>query len=409
MHPFSPDVKRCPYPYYDKWRDESPVLWNADLGAWLVLGHKEASLVLDSDELFSSTNSVFSPEAEDVEAFPSIINIDEPRHKRLRNIAAKAFTPRSLDRDWAPRIRKIVDEQLAGIDPDTFYIIRDLAIPLPVRMIAEVIGVESEKYEWFKSASDEVAIGIGLPIEERAERAADFFTALMQLEGYFLEQADARRAAPRDDLLTRLVEAEVDGERLTDVELQAFLILLLIAGNETTTNAIGAALRLLADDPLMMRRIRDDRSLVRNLIEESLRYEAPIQGFYRKARQDVELAGQQIKVGDPLLVLYGAANRDPEYVECPADFNLDGARRDHLAFGKGVHYCLGANLARIEVEIAVNAVLDKFDTLTPLIKREEDVEYRPTPFFRGLSEYPCAFTLPARERHTEFASAYRFN
>lgn len=390
MHPFSTEVKKCPYPHYDRWRDESPVLWNDEMGAWLVTGYKEAVFVLDNHEIFSSTNSVLSPQAEDVQTFPSIINIDEPRHKKLRALAAKAFTPKSLSRDWAPRITRIVEEQLDGIDRDAFNVVGDLAFPLPVRMIAEVIGVESEKFAQFKHWSDELAKGIG-GLLRTPEEDMDFQTAIMGLNMYFMEQMQLRREQPRDDLLTRLVEAEVDGEKLTPIELLAFLVLLLVAGNETTTNLIGTAIRQLAEDPAMMRRIHDDRSLVWNLMEESLRYEAPIQGFYRKARQDIELAGAPIKNGDPLCVLYAAGNWDPKEFDCPAKFNLDAARRDHLAFGKGVHYCLGASLARLEAEIAINAVLDRFDTLIPT--PGHDVEWRPTPFFRGMHEYPVSYTL----------------
>jgi cytochrome P450 len=392
-HPFSMEVKQCPYPHYDRWRDEGPVTWNEEMGAWLALGYKEAVFVLDNHLVFSSTNSVFAPEAEDVVGFPSMINIDEPRHRKLRALAAKAFTPKSIDRDWAPRIKRIVDEQLDGAAPDTFNVIGDLAYPLPVRMIAEIIGVESDKFPQFKSWSDEIAKRIGMPRGERGPPDADEGPGgpAISLGLYFFQQVALRVQEPRDDLLTRLLQAEVDGERLNPWELQAFLILLLVAGNETTTNLIGTAIRALAEDAALMERVRADRGLVWNLIEESLRYDAPIQGFYRKARQDIELAGQQIKAGDPLCVLYGAGNRDPKEFECPAEFRVDAARRDHLAFGKGIHYCLGANLARIEAEIAINAVLDRFETVTP--KPGYEPQWRRTPFFRGMVEYECDYTL----------------
>jgi cytochrome P450 family 109 len=392
MHPFSAEVKECPYPHYDRWREEGPVVWNKEMGAWLVLGYKEAVFVLENHDIFSSTNSVFSPIAEDVQSFPSIINIDEPRHKKLRALAAKAFTPKSLSRDWAPRIERIVSEQLDSVAPDTFNVIGDLAYPLPVRMIAEVIGVESENFAQFKHWSDELAKGIGGVLRTPAEDI-EFQKALIGLNMYFMQQMGLRRAEPRDDLFTHILEADVDGERLTPIEMVAFLVLLLVAGNETTTNLIGTAIRQLAEDPEMMKLVRADRSLVWNLMEESLRYEAPIQGFYRKARKDIEVAGQQIKAGDALCVMFAAGNRDPKEFECPSEFNLDKARRDHLAFGKGVHYCLGASLARLETEIAINAVLDRFETLTPLADYE--VTWRNTPFFRGMVEYPVGYTLRA--------------
>jgi cytochrome P450 len=394
LHPFSPEVKRCPYPSYDRWRDENPVVWNDEMAAWLVTGFKEATFVLDNHEIFSSTNSVFVPQARNVESFPSIINTDEPRHKKLRALATKAFTPKSIERDWVPRIRRIVSEQLEGIAGNTFRVIGDLAYPLPVRMIAEIVGVEPEKFPQFKRWSDEIVKRIGV---EEPENPEEFRAAIYGLSAYFFEQAELRRRQPRDDLLTRLVESEVDGQRLTPAELQAFLVLLLVAGNETTTNLIGTAIAVLAESPESMSRIQEDRSLVSNLIEESLRWEAPIQGFYRKATRDVELAGARIKAGEPLCVLFGAGNRDPKEFESAAEFNLDGARRDHLAFGKGIHYCLGANLARIEAEIALNAVLDHFQTLTP--QSGFRVQWRPTPFFRGMEEYPVSYTL--REANAE--------
>jgi cytochrome P450 len=398
MHPFSAEVKECPYPHYDRWREESPVVWNQEMSAWVVLGYKQAVFVLDNHEIFSSTNSVFSPMAEDVQSFPSIINIDEPRHKKLRALAAKAFTPKSLSRDWMPRIERIVSEQLDSVGPEMFNVIGDLAYPLPVRMIAEVIGVEGDKFAQFKQWSDELAKGIGGVVRTPDEDLA-FQKAIMGLNMYFMEQMAWRGQEPRDDLFTHILQAEVDGERLTPIEMLAFLVLLLVAGNETTTNLIGTAIRQLAEDPEMMKRVRDDRTLVWNLMEESVRYEAPIQGFYRKARQDIELAGQAIKAGDALCVMFAAGNRDPSEFECPAEFNLDKARRDHLAFGKGVHYCLGASLARLEADIAINAVLDRFETLTPLANH--DVRWRKTPFFRGMVEYPVSYTLREPEERPE--------
>ena len=403
MHPFSAEVKECPYPHYDRWREESPVVWNQEMGAWVVLSYKEGVFVLDNHEIFSSTNSVFSPMAEDVQSFPSIINIDEPRHKKLRALAAKAFTPKSLSRDWTPRIERIVNEQLDRVGPETFNVIGDLAYPLPVRMIAEVIGVESDRFAQFKRWSDELAKGIG-GVLRTPEEDIEFQKALIGLNMFFMEQMGWRGQEPRDDLFTHILQAEVDGERLTPVEMVAFLVLLLVAGNETTTNLIGTAIRQLAEDPEMMKRVRDDRTLVWNLMEESLRYEAPIQGFYRKARQDIELAGQAIKAGDALCVMFAAGNRDPNEFECPAAFNLDKARRDHLAFGKGVHYCLGASLARLEADSALNAVLDRFETLTP--RADYEVTWRKTPFFRGMVEYPVSYTFrqseetPSRVRPT---------
>lgn len=400
-HPWSTEVKECPYPYFDEWRAQSPVLWNDEMRAWVVTGYKEALAVLEDHRTFSSTNSVFSPEAEDVQSFPSMINIDEPRHKKLRAIAAKAFTPKSLDRDWAPRIQRITSEQLYSVGADVFNVVGDLAYPLPVRMIAEVIGVDSARYQEFKTWSDGLAKRIGVPDYEQGAPDVEFLTAYMGLAVYFREQMELRRTAPRDDLFTRIIQAEVDGEMLNPGEIYAFLVLLLVAGNETTTNLIAHAIRALALDPGLFEAVQSDRTLVAKLIEEALRWEAPVQGFYRKATRDVEIGDVQLKRGEPLCVMYAAANRDPEKYECPADIKLERASRDHLAFGKGVHYCLGANLARLEADISLNAVLDRFASLTPL--DAENITWRPTPFFRGPVEYPVRYTLRVGERRAALA------
>ncbi|MEO8456773.1 MAG: cytochrome P450 [Chloroflexota bacterium] len=395
-HPWSMQVKERPYPYFDKWRQESPILWNREMRAFVVTGYKEALSILEDHQTFSSTNSVFNPEAENVISFPSMINIDEPRHKKLRAIAAKAFTPKSLDRDWAPRIQRITREQLAGVGPDVFNVVGDLAFPLPVRMIAEVIGVDSGKYNEFKTWSDHLAQRIGIPESERGGVAdMEFQIAIMNLTVYFMQEIEKRCQVPQDDLFTRILEAEVDGEMLTPVEIQAFLVLLLVAGNETTTNLIAHAIRALSLDPALFQAVQSDRTLVAKLIEEALRWEAPIQGFYRKATRDIEISGVQLKAGDPLCVMYAAANRDPAKYECPAEIKLERASREHLAFGKGVHYCLGANLARLEADIALNAVLDHFASLTPV--DSDHIAWRQTPFFRGPVEYPVRYTSRVSE------------
>ncbi|MDA0366705.1 MAG: cytochrome P450, partial [Chloroflexi bacterium] len=209
------------------------------------------------------------------------------------------------------------------------------------------------------------------------------------LSAYLIEQIYDRRANPREDLITRLVQAEIDGRQLDDGELVSFLILILVAGNETTTNLINHSVRALATYPEEQTRLRADRSHMGAFIEEALRWESPIQGFYRRANRDVEVEGVPVKAGDALLVLFGAANRDPRKFECPADFQGDRFdaeqlnSRAHLAFGAGIHYCLGANLARIEAAIAVNGILDRFAEITPAT----DPEWFDTPFFRGPQSY----------------------
>jgi cytochrome P450 len=214
------------------------------------------------------------------------------------------------------------------------------------------------------------------------------------MHAYFAQAIADRRDDPRDDLVTRLVQAEIDGKRLTDAEIIAFCALLLVAGNETTTSLITTAVRGLVAHPEQTATLRARPELIDGLIEETLRWESPIQGFYRRATVDTELAGQPVKDGDALLVLFAAANRDPARFSCPHDFDIERGSHDHVAFGVGNHHCLGANLARLEARISLQAVLERFETLTP-VEGHEDA-WRDTPFVRGLVEYPLRFTLKRR-------------
>ncbi|MEX2238534.1 MAG: cytochrome P450 [Dehalococcoidia bacterium] len=395
MNPFSPDVKKCPYPYYDQVRATQPVQWNAEIDAWLVSSYEAAVEVLKDHATYSSTNSVFGGPRLDHPEFPSMINEDEPKHMKLRSLAAKAFTPKYLEHAWEPRIRELTNELLDGVEAKgSFDVIGDLAFPLPVTIIAEIIGVESHRFAQFKVWSDEIARQIGRLENyegdfdpDELEKPAD----LGELFVYFSQIVADRRENPRDDMVTRLALAEIDGERLTDWEIVAFLVLMLVAGNETTTNLIGTAARALVEHPELIQQIRERPALMENLLEESLRWDAPIQGFYRRAVADSELAGQQIKAGDALLVLYAAGNWDPKEFACPAGFDIERGRRDHLSFGLGKHYCLGANLARLEAGIALKGIIDRFDRLE--MTADYEPQWRDTPFFRGMEELPLAFTM----------------
>lgn len=435
-NPFTAEVKECPYPAYDEWRSEAPVVWSDEIQAWMVTDFELAKQVLEDHETFSSKNSVFGgPQIEHPE-FPSMINQDEPEHKKLRALVSKAFTPRTIDEAWEPRIREYVAELLDAVEArgdGELEIVGDLAYPLPVQMIAEIIGVPPQLFEQFKLWSNRIAQGIGrIPehgyasFEEAAEAAEEALAdeleekpeytaeevARFNEEGvqrstagadaevevqdqdslflYFLQEVQQRRAEPRDDLITRLVEAEVDGEHLTDIELVAFLVLLLVAGNETTTNLINHTIRGLAENPDQQRHLRAHPELLSATMEEALRWESPIQSFYRRANVDTTVAETEVKAGQAILVIYGAANHDPARFECPADFdierfNVSSGSRDHLAFGRGIHTCLGANLARIEAAAAIGGVLERFPWLGAV--EEQDVEWWDTPFFRGPLAY----------------------
>lgn len=415
-HPFTAAMKECPYPTYDAWREQAPLVWSPEVNAWLVTAYAEAKAILEDHRTFSSTNSVFGgPELAHPE-FPSMINRDEPDHRQLRAIVSKAFTPRTIDEAWEPRIREVAAELMDAAvarGDGQFDVVRDLAYPLPVKIIAEIIGIPPERFAQFKQWSNQIVAGIGRVPEHgyqsMQEAAAAAEQAMREREqalgtgedadaaeeqgpmfAFFMEQIADRRANPRDDLVTRLVQAQVDGRHLDDGELIAFLVLLLVAGNETTTNLMNHAVRAMAMYPEEQQRLRDRRDQMGAFLEETLRWEAPIQGFYRRALRDVEVGGVAVKEGDALLVLFGAANRDAAKYACPADHETERfagttGTRDHLAFGVGIHTCLGANLARIEAGIAMNLVLDRFRSITPVEGFE--TQWFDTPFFRGPTSY----------------------
>ncbi len=429
--PFSPEMKECPYPHYDQWRSDAPLVWSDEVRAWLVTSYNEAKAVLDDSARFSSKNSVFGgPQIEHPE-FPSMINRDEPDHRKLRSLVSKAFTPRTIEEAWEPRIREYITELLDAVARRTdgrMEVVGDLAYPLPVQMISEIIGIPPHMHAQFKHWSNLIvqsigrvpehgydtleaaaeAVGEQAPESTRTNRSDEEVRAEMEEYGrrvaageaepslfmYFYMQIQDRKANPRDDLITRLVQAEVDGEHLSDNELIAFLVLLLVAGNETTTNLINHTMRALSEDLDLQRKVRADRSLIGPMMEEALRWESPIQGFYRRALVDAEVGGVQVKAGDALLILYAAANHDPAKFEAPDEFRVDRfagqtGTRDHLAFGYGIHYCLGANLARLEAGRAINGVLDRwseFSALTP----EDEIEWWDTPFFRGPKAFEVA-------------------
>lgn len=430
-HPFSPEMKQCPYPHYDAWRGDAPLVWSDEVQAWLVTSYDAAKSILDDNQRFSSKNSVFGgPQVEHPE-FPSMINRDEPDHRKLRALVSKAFTPRTIEEAWEPRINEYIQELLSAVEQrgdGRLEVVGDLAYPLPVQMIAEIIGIPPSMHAQFKHWSnlivqdigrvpehgyeslEEVAEAVGeqAPPSTQEQRSAEEVRAEIEeyvrrveageeepsLFMYFYMQIYDRKQNPRDDLMTRLVEAEVDGEHLSNNELVAFLVLLLVAGNETTTNLISHALRLLSRDVELQHRVRADRSLVRPLMEEALRWESPIQGFYRRALEDVEVGGVAVKQGDALLVLYAAANHDPKKYEGPREFRLERfsgqtGTRDHLAFGYGIHYCLGANLARLEAGRAIEGVLDRWSEFTA-ITPDDEIEWWDTPFFRGPKAFEIA-------------------
>jgi cytochrome P450 len=323
--------------------------------AWAILRHSDVFRVLRDHETFSSARSPLVERG--LSQRITLLHDDPPRHSVLRRLVNQAFTTKRVEA-LEPWIRELASELLDVVGDGETEIMHALAIPLPMMVIARLLGFPREEFANFRRWSEAFVAISGMPHEERQRN-------LREMAATFGGLALARRKQGAADLITALVEAKADGECLTEQEILGFCILLLVAGNETTTNLIGNLLNILAERPAIWEQLRQDRSLVDAAIEETVRFESPLQRLTRSATRDVELSGRRIAAGDYLVVFFGAANRDPEAFQNPDEFRLDRNLDGHMGFGTGIHYCMGAPLARAETRIVLNALLDRFAVLKP--------------------------------------------
>jgi cytochrome P450 len=363
-----------PYPLYRRLRGLGPAVQIAQ-GVWAVSRYEDVVRVLKDHASFSSRalSGGFGPGA------TTVIGADPPEHTRLRGIVNRAFTPRMVAA-LEPRIREITDNLIDAAEAkQEFDLVADLAVPLPVMIIAEVLGVDSARYDDFKRWSDSFLFSDAARGRVRDEDSRQEFRE------YLGEVIDARRREPRDDLISALTLAE-GAETLTAAEVMAFATLLLIAGNETTTNLIGNAVLALMENPDQMALAQGDRALVPNLVEEALRYQSPVQLIMRLALRDAEIGGVTIPAGSLVLPMFASANRDERRFADPDRFDIRRENaRDHVAFGYGIHFCLGAPLARLEAQVALEAVVTR---LTGLELAEGRVEWLDSFLLRGPRRLP---------------------
>ncbi len=345
----SDDARLNPFPWYRTMRAEHPVYRDGGGWAWNVFRYDDVLHVLSDYETFSSQFAGDRREDSRDPLSASLISTDPPRHRQLRALVTQAFTPRAVEA-LAPRITQIVDGLLdSALDGGRMDVIDDLAYPLPVIVIAELLGIPAADRARFKLWSDSVVGGgnMGSP------------TAQREMAAYFMTMVEQRRVAPGDDLISGLLRAEIEGQHLSLTELLGFCALLLVAGNETTTNLIGNAMLCFAEHPQVWERLRADPSRVPAAVEEVLRFRSPVQSMFRVAAAGAEIDGQAVPAGSHVVAWIGSANHDEAQFQDPERFDLDRAPNKHIAFGHGIHFCLGAPLARLEGKIALTALAER--------------------------------------------------
>ncbi len=372
---------RDPYPRYRELRERDPIHFNDARGSWILLRYNDMVDVLRNDDLFSAERG---PQVEG--APKSMLSSDPPTHTRLRTLVNKAFTARTV-RNLTDRIHEIVDGLIAEIaDRGEMEAITDFAYPIPITVIAEMLGVPARDRDFFRDHSQKIAVALG-PIEDMdvAMQAMDGRNHLVE---YFNELIPKRREDPDEDLITALLQAQEAGDFLSHGELIVMLLLLLVAGHETTVNLIGNGLLALLRNPDQLERLRTEEAIGRSAIEELLRYDSPVTMTGRLAKQDVEIGGFKVKKGQSVSTILAAANRDPEQFPDPDRLDLTRDPCNHLSFSAGIHYCLGAQLARLEGQIALSTLVRRFPNMK---LASDDLVWRPAPILRGLEALPVTF------------------
>jgi len=387
---WDPEFRANPYPQYARLlAGPPPLLEMGPMTFALVARYADVTAALRDHEHFSSVGPPPPPQAYQglFAGSRNMLGSDPPQHSRLRRLVSRDFTPRRI-RELEPRIREIAKEQLDKVEAKgEFDVMADLANVLPVTVIAEMLGVPPEWNAKFKRWSDKLVGGDnnvpGAPQPPETIRAID------ELGGYFTAEIEKRRAKPGPDLVSALVAAHDESEALSAADLLSFITLLLIAGNETTTNLIGNGMLALGRHPDQLDALKRDPAMLPRAIEEMLRYDGPVQSTVRFTKEPVQLGGTEIPAGAFALMIVAAANRDHAQFKDPEKFDITRDPNDHVAFGEGIHFCIGAPLARMEARVAFEAMLERFPQL-----RLKDAALKPTYkgsyFLRGLESLPLA-------------------
>ena len=409
------DAIGCPYPIFSALRDESPIHFSDKLGTWVCTKYEDIMEILHDTDRFSSLmptgprdgRSGFATAMEELAADPSmaeycqtflanaanaavLLNADPPEHRRQRKAVNRAFRPTRL-RGMEPMIEKVTSELIDEIiDKGESEFVAEFAVGLPMTIIAVALGVETDDLATFKRWSDDLVMPVGNP-DPTTEKVRDYLISLSEFNKFFGNLLQLRRESPQEDIISDVATAEVNDEMLNEAEMLSMLQQFLVAGNETTTKLLTNLMHHLAEEDGLEERLRNDPTLIDNFIEEGLRFEAPVGGLFRMAKEDTTVGETQLREGDHIWLIFAAANRDPEMFSQPDTFSVDRENaRDHLAFGHGEHFCIGAMLARIEAKIAVEQILERLENIR-LIDGRNTFEYEDTFVLRGLKELHVAF------------------
>ena len=398
FNPFSAEYRANPYPILDLYRTQDSIHWGVpalpDLpGSWYFFRFKDVMQVF-KDARFSSDMSQVLPADQiparlkafgDPNSAPMIFR-DPPAHTRLRSLVNKAFTPQIMEA-FRPRIEavatELLEQAIAENQSGRLDLVSSFAFPLPVVVISEMLGVPSQDRTRFKEWSSAIIAAVDMLQKPEIYQRAGI--ALRELHGYLAGVLAERRQNPQDDLMTALAQAEEQGGKLTEREIFSTCSLLLSAGHETTANLIGNSVLALSAHPEQWQMLKDDPTLIPNAVEEFLRYDSPAQTSSRWVTQDMEWDGRQLKKGDNVYVMLGAANRDPAQFENPNELDIRRPLSRHSAFGLGIHFCLGAPLARLEGQIALTTLMRH---LPNLALQTDSLEWHDTVVVRGLKSLP---------------------
>jgi cytochrome P450 len=394
-NPLARSYRDDPYPAYRQLHEKDPVHRTMLLKGWLLTRYDDVSNALRDNRFLADDRKqptfeknqqqaikkgIFTEE-EAARRGQTMLRTDPPDHTRLRGLVSKAFTPRAIE-SLRPRVEQIVSELLDEVRNGEMDVIRDLAYPLPVTVIAEMLGLPVEDREQFKHWSDEAILSIGIGDDNDMRRA---MAAQREMHEYFAALAEERRREPREDLLSGLVAAEDAGDKLTADELFSTIMLLLVAGNETTTNLIGNGLLALLRNREQWELLKSQPELLENAIEELLRYDSPVQNTSRFAMEELEIEGRTIKPFEQIGLILGAANRDPERYADPDTLDITREKIEPLSFGNGIHFCLGAPLARMEGAIAFRALIERYPNMRLATDKPE---WGDNIILRGLKSLP---------------------